>query len=77
MSEKPLSDVETSYDEKVAISNEHDEKLPSSRDAEAVGRKAVALNIVENPLQVRAINCAERTKHKVNGKQEIKLTSFS
>lgn len=53
MSEKPLGDVDTSYDEKVAISNEHDEKIPSSRDAEAVGRKAVALNIVENPLQVR------------------------
>lgn len=58
MTEKPLSDVDTSYDEKVAISNEHDEKLPSSRDAEAVGRKAVALNIVENPLQVRLFACA-------------------
>ncbi|KAJ4385579.1 hypothetical protein N0V93_010008 [Gnomoniopsis smithogilvyi] len=61
MSEKPFSDVDASYDEKVAITNEHDEKIALSnehdekfpgqpRDTEAVGRKAVALNIVENPL---------------------------
>ncbi|KAJ4424046.1 hypothetical protein N0V82_001293 [Gnomoniopsis sp. IMI 355080] len=54
MSEKPFVDADASYDEKVAITNEHDEKLPTSthtRDPESVGRKAVALNIVENPLK--------------------------
>lgn len=55
MSEKPFSDADAAYDEKVAISNEHDEKIPTTKtiDPEAVtGRKAVALNIVENPLKV-------------------------
>lgn len=76
MSEKPLSDVDTSYDEKVAISNEHDEKLPTSRDAEAVGHKAVALNIVENPLQVRLFACAA-TKCGITPEHGTELTSLS
>lgn len=62
MSDKPFTDTDMSHDEKVVLGNEHDEKIvrehdekiPSSdsRDPESVGRKAVALNLVENPLKV-------------------------
>lgn len=61
MSEQRLSDADLSPEEKIVAPHEydgklpveHDEKIVAHRDTEAgPGRKAVALNLVENPLKV-------------------------
>jgi hypothetical protein len=58
MSEKPISSgVDIDHDEKIAVKDvAHDEQVAvGARDAEAHRTgKAVALNLVENPLKVRS-----------------------